>query len=103
MQLKTFSIACLSFLILGNSSCQSARNRIDAFECILITVDKVGEERPLNQWYWFCQNRKTKEQKSIWLKDSTKCIREPQKPCKWYGTDVLELDKITKGLERSQR
>jgi hypothetical protein len=97
---KIFLILFSSVLLLGNSSCQSRLNRVDAYECILITVDEKAEERPLEQWYWFCRNRLTKEEKSIWLKDSTKCIRNSKNSCKWYGTDVLELKIIQDSLER---
>jgi hypothetical protein len=76
--------------------------KVDAFECILITVDESGNERPLESWYWFCKNQSTGEKKSIWLKDSTKCIREPEKPCKWYGTDVLEIERVFQQIKDSK-
>lgn len=76
---------------MGMSSC----SKVDAFRCVMITKDEQGLSRPLEQWYWYCYNQKTGDEKSIWLKDSEKCIRDPSQDCKWIGTDILE-EKIIK-------
>lgn len=101
MPLKITLIGLVSFLSLGISSCGSLP-KVDAFECVLVTVDEQANERPLDQWYWFCKNQKSGEKKSIWLKDSTKCIRE-NKPCKWYGTDILEVERVFKFIKESNQ
>lgn len=90
-----------SLLLMGVSSCSSTP-KVDAFQCILINVDQEGNKTPLDRWYWYCLNALTNEEKSIWLKDSDKCIRE-DKPCKFYGTDVLEIERVKKWYQESQQ
>jgi len=79
------------------ASCQKG---VDAFECVLITNDNQGNTKPINQWYLFCLNSFTKEEKTIWLKDMTKCISDQSKLCKWVATDVLEREKFKTEYEK---
>lgn len=83
-----FVIGLSSLLIFG---CKTPE-RPDAYECILINADSAGNIMAFENWYWFCKNYKTKEEKTKWLKDSTTCIRENTKQCKWIGTDDLEYE-----------
>lgn len=77
-------------LLLGISSCDK---KVDAFRCILITVDENGAQRSLDNWYWYCLNPMTNDEKTIAIQDTVKCIRE-NGLCKWVATDVLEEKKI---------
>lgn len=84
MRLKIILLT-LSLLLFGFSGCSDP----NAFRCVLILVDDNGNKKPTDEWYWFCLNKKTKEEKTIWLKDSDKCIRSNQE-CKWIGLDLNE-------------
>jgi hypothetical protein len=97
---KTILIVFSSILVLGFSSCD--KKSINAYQCILINKDEQAQEKPLDEWYWFCKNQYTQEKKSIWLKDSVKCIRDQEKECKWYGTDVMEFEIVKKALKVKQ-
>ena len=90
-----------SLLLMGVASCSSTQ-KIDAFQCILINVDQDGNTTPFEKWYWYCLNNFTQEQKTIWLKDSDKCIRD-QKPCKFYGTDVMEIERVKQWYKDNQQ
>lgn len=97
---KIFLIVLVSSLILGFTSCQS-KHKIDAFECGLITTDNQSppQQLPLDQWYWFCLNQKTGEKIRRNIKDSERCLRDPNKHCKFSGTDVLEREKIINAVK----
>lgn len=92
--LQSIILISLSILLMGASSCSSTQ-KIDAYQCIMVSVDQDGNKKPLEEWYWFCLNQFTQQQKTIWLKDSDKCIRE-DKPCKFYGTDIEEIERVKK-------
>lgn len=79
----------LSFLLTG-LTCQK---KVDAFECVLITVDSQGSQIPVDRWSAFCVNKKTDDEKQIPIQDLVKCIRT-QGECKWVLTDLNEREII---------
>lgn len=91
-KLKILFVICLSSLLLGASSC-STKEKPDAYRCIIINVDSAGNKMPLENWYWFCVNEKTKEEKTKWLKDSHTCLLDQARNCKWIGADTVEFKK----------
>ena len=90
-------ICVISLFIMGASSCDK---RPDAFRCVLVTVDGQGKERPVNQWYWFCLNALTNEEKVLPIQKSTKCIRDQDRNCKWIATDTFEEKLIKEHYEK---
>ena len=92
----TIILVVVSFFLLGNSSCSSTARRIDAFQCILINVDQNGSTMPVENWFWRCVNQRSGVKKNIAIQDSDKCIRDPNKACKFYGTDVDEIERVKK-------
>lgn len=93
-----FNILILS-VFLTAATCQK---KVDAYQCFLINVDSNGNYIPMEKWYWFCRNHKTKEEKTVWLKNSTRCIRDNTRACKWLGTDQFEFELWKKAAEEEQ-
>lgn len=84
--------AILSFFILtGMASCKKA----DVYECVHIWPP--GKE--IQETYFYCENQKLGDSKSVWISDMKKCIRDPKSPCKWVATDVLERERGRKFYE----
>lgn len=75
--------------------------KVDAFECGLITVDFEKNPMPLENWYWYCFNPKTKQEIRRNIKDSERCIRDVTKKCKFSGTDVLERNRLIEEYKRA--
>lgn len=91
------TLVSLSLLFcLGVSKCDK---KVDAYECILITVDNNKVKLPVEKFFWYCVNKKTGEEREINIADSDKCIRDLGSDCKWVGTDLIEREKIRSHYE----
>lgn len=88
-KIKIVLIYLTAFLLMGCPQVQ-----VDAYECVLLTVDDQGNQKPLEQWQWFCVNKKTGVEKEIPIQETTKCIRDQSADCKWVGLDLNEREII---------
>lgn len=96
------SLALSAFLCLGFTSCSSSP---DVWECGHVwPLDQDGNPTvPIEQSGLYCRNYDTGETKHLPIQYLDRCIRNPDKRCKWVMTDIDERNRLSSCIKNPEQ